>query len=361
MKSNSYLLIGSVVFLIVAGFCVYYFYPTSKGNSEAALALGAVVLVGLALVVVLMAALVIVYQVLGLANQNQALALPEGSVRALIAFSLVLVFVCLAAFLYNSVNSLELSPAGKFEKITGAELNDLLKTQFVVVYEPRKDEPLYEPQTDASGKPVMKDDKPVDDKTKPLYMGTYYLKRNKDADDFAKQIFTTLATIFVSVISFYFGSSATASGVGIGAGTKGSDGGKKGDPQSALDDAKVSAHDAQSAADRAAAAVKSAQQLADATTDPNKQPAAQDNAKKAKAAQDAAMQAASDANQQVQAATKAVADVTAAGSDATKASTAAADAVKARDEAKALADKAKRSADEAELLLKNIKSDAGKA
>jgi hypothetical protein len=53
---------------------------------------------------------------------KQALALPEGSVRALLAFSLVLVFVCLAAFLYNNVSSVEVSSATKATKITGQEL-----------------------------------------------------------------------------------------------------------------------------------------------------------------------------------------------------------------------------------------------
>jgi hypothetical protein len=97
MKPNVRLLLVSAVFLIGAAVGVYYGFPT---GDETSLSLSAVVLVGFASVVVLMAALVIVYQVLGLADLKQALGLPEGSVRALIAFTLVLVFVCLAAFLY---------------------------------------------------------------------------------------------------------------------------------------------------------------------------------------------------------------------------------------------------------------------
>jgi len=188
------------------------------------------VLLGLALVVTLMAVLVIVYSVLGLTNSSQALALPEGSVRALIAFSLVLVFVCMASFLYNSVNSVELTPGVKpLTKITEAQLTEL-KTQFVVAFEPaRKSDGT--PETDSDGK-------------SPLYNATYFSKRSKDADDFAKQIFTTLATIFVSVISFYFGSGATSAGVGAGAkaARDGSDDGNKG-TQSALTDSQAAAHD----------------------------------------------------------------------------------------------------------------------
>jgi hypothetical protein len=358
MRANAYLFTGSVVFLLVAGYCVYRFYPTELGNTEEAMALSAVVLTGLFLIVLLMAALVIVYQVLGLSESGQALALPEGSVRALLALSLVLVFVCLAGFLYNEVNHV-ITPSGSVKHITDARLAEL-KAEFVVVYEPErndKNEQAYETKKDANGAPVVAADKtPVYDTTRPLYIATYYTKRSKDADDFARQIFTTLATIFVSVISFYFGSSATSSGVGAGAkaAKDGGDGGKKGDPQSVLAEAKAAAHDAQTAADRATAAAKNADDLArKAPTD--KASAARSNAEKVKSAANAAMQAVSDAKQRVEEAQKAVTDATAAGSDAAKASAAAA-VFKARDAARASADKAKQNADEAERLVKDMGS-----
>jgi hypothetical protein len=205
MKPDKYLLTIGVVLLVVAGVVLYKFhFPElwSKGRLGEALSLSAVVLVGLALVVMLMSVLVIVYSVIGVADATQALALPEGSVRALIAFSLVLIFVCLGAFLYNSVNESALSPGGKANGVTEVQLADL-KTQFVVTYEPARN-PNGSVQTETDGK-------------NQLYNATYFIKPNKDAEDFAKQIFTTLATVFVSVISFYFGSSTTTAAVGAGA------------------------------------------------------------------------------------------------------------------------------------------------
>jgi len=351
MKTNKYLFYGGIALLLLAGVGFYKLglpaFFSNHGKTDEALTLSAVVLVGLALVVVMMAVLVIVYSVLGLANATQALALPEGSIRALIAFSLVLVFVCLAAFLYNGVSNVELSSGGKtLTKITEAQLTDL-KAQFVVAYEPaRKSDGSVETDTDGNS---------------PLYNATYFSKRNKDADDFAKQIFTTLATVFVSVISFYFGSSATSSGVGAGAKAMrdGSDGGKKGDDtQSVLDDTQTAAHDAQWAVDRATDAVTNATALAAAAPSAKKSTADSDAAAAQKAL-DAAAQTAREARQQVEVARKAVADATAAGTDAAKASKAVADAVKARDAAKQLADKAQVSAAETERLLKKIKSDTG--
>jgi hypothetical protein len=205
MKPNRYLLSIGTVLLVLAGVGLYKLHFLELwGNVRVgeALSLSAVVLVGLALVVILMSVLVIVYSVIGVADPTQALALPEGSVRALIAFSLVLIFVCLGAFLYNSVHESALSPGGTANSITEAQLTDL-KTQFVVAYEPARNA-NGAVQTEADGK-------------SQLYNATYFIKPNKDADDFAKQIFTTLATVFVSVISFYFGSSTTTSAIGAGA------------------------------------------------------------------------------------------------------------------------------------------------
>ena len=348
MKRNAMLLAAAVVFVAAAAVAVYFGYP--KGE-ETSLNLTGVALIGFGAIVVLVGSLVIIYQVLGLADLKQALALPEGSVRALLAFTLMLVFVLLAAFLYNSVNGVvDLSAAAKATKITQENLN-ALKTAFIVVPEEAKDEKgnrLYEQKPDDKG--ALQDDK-----TKPLFNATYYPKHSKDAGDFAKQIFTTLGTIFVSVISFYFGSSAAASAVK--AARDGGDGDQK-DPQSALAAAKASAHDAQLAADRAATAAGSAAGLASNAPDAKKA-AAQDNAKKAKDQSDLAAQAAKDASVQAENARKAAADAAAAGSDAAKASAATSDAFKARDAAKGLADRAAQSADEAERLLKQIKSDLG--
>jgi hypothetical protein len=198
MKSKRWIvLVVAVALLFIAVVALHYAglfsYLFNSSRADEAIALSAVVLVGLALVVVLMAALVIVYWVLEVANKDQALALPEGSVRALIAFSLVLIFVCLGAFLYNNVNS-EASVTGKLNKISEAQLSELQK-QFTVAAEPARDNNGAQ-LTDAGGK---------------LYNVTYFGRHSKEGDDFAKQIFTTLATVFVSVISFYFGSSSAVS------------------------------------------------------------------------------------------------------------------------------------------------------
>ena len=197
------MILAAIAALAASGYGLYKFSSYADGKGEALL-LSLVVLVGLALVIVLMAGLATVYSILGVENWSQPLALPEGSVRAIIAFSLLLIFVCLATFLYQGTQNTKVEAAGKVSRVTAAQIAELRKT-FVVV-----EEPVLKADGTAAQDPGPP---PVN-----VFNATYYYGRvrSPEADDLAKQIFTTLATVFVSVVSFYFGSSATSSGVGAG-------------------------------------------------------------------------------------------------------------------------------------------------
>jgi phosphate/sulfate permease len=273
MKSSKTLLaVVSGVILIAVVFGL--FKSQIFNQNQEYIQLSAIVLIGLGLTVALMAILVIVYAVINVDDPKQALALPEGSVRALLAFSLVLIFVCLAAFLFSKVDTKDCQTCGKaLTRVNDSQLADL-KSNFTVAASQGTDKdgkPLYEQipdPKDTTGRTLM------DDVKHPLYDVTYYPKLNHDASDFAKQIFTTLATVFVSVVSFYFGSSVTASAVASGAkAAQGTDGDKKlANLQNALNDAMVDAHTAQVAVDQADAALKKAQEdLNAAPEDPIRQ------------------------------------------------------------------------------------------
>lgn len=170
-------------------------------SGSAATELSRIILIGLVLIVGLMAGLAIIFDYLGLATKDQPLGLPEGSIRSIIAFSMVLIFVSLAAFLYGGVSSGETSHAAKLTGITPTDLNTY-KENFIVVHQPAK-KADGAPDIDSNGNILS-------------YDATLFVRRNKESDDFAKQIFTTLGTLFVSVISFYFGSSVTTSGIKTG-------------------------------------------------------------------------------------------------------------------------------------------------
>jgi hypothetical protein len=247
ISNKGYAVISGLV-LFVAAAVVWMGFPKNPENDHY-IFLSQIVLVGLALTVVFMAILAIIYSVMGVEDPKQALGLPEGSVRALLAFSLVLTFVCLSAFLFSEVNKNNQPVEGKtLTLVTEAQLADL-KTNFAVASElakdPKTDKLLYEQVAATDGKTT------VDDLKHPLYTVTYYPKGSKDAEDFAKQIFTTLATVFVSVVSFYFGSSVTASAAKA---LQGSDG-KLASLQAALTNALADSHNAQAAVDKASEAL----------------------------------------------------------------------------------------------------------
>src|SRR5258708_16385431 len=91
--------------LFAAAFVVWKGFPSGTNQDISHyIVLSRIVLVGLALTVVFMALLAIIYSVMGAEDPKQALGLPEGSVRALLAFSLVLIFVCLAPSLFADAN-----------------------------------------------------------------------------------------------------------------------------------------------------------------------------------------------------------------------------------------------------------------
>ena len=60
---------------------------------------------GVILLLLVLAAVSVLFGVFGLSDKTQALALPEGSVRAVLALSLVVLFAILSVFLFNSLSN----------------------------------------------------------------------------------------------------------------------------------------------------------------------------------------------------------------------------------------------------------------
>jgi len=219
-NSKALLWIGTSAFFFLVLSSAYQVWKLMPTGNITAQTLSGVILVGLALVVALVILLAIIYKVIGVENANEALGLPSGSIRALIAFCLVIMFISLAVFLYDGVST----PAEKSDMagVTQATI-DKLKTQFDTVL-PRMEMKDGVAVRDPAAPATCVDGKDKDGKTVPatitpacfLYDVTYYSPRSKDSSDFAKQIFTQLGTVFVTVIGFYFGSSTASAGVKTG-------------------------------------------------------------------------------------------------------------------------------------------------
>jgi hypothetical protein len=99
------ILLGFGVFALVAAIVFLFreleeFSDAIMGASLPLVAVGGVIVLILLLTVVTM-----IFSTLGPANKDQAMGLPECSVRAVIALSLIVLFAILSVFLYKSVST----------------------------------------------------------------------------------------------------------------------------------------------------------------------------------------------------------------------------------------------------------------
>ncbi|HEU0082589.1 MAG TPA: hypothetical protein VFQ87_06910 [Bradyrhizobium sp.] len=172
--------------------------PKDGSGSLALLAIGGVVVL-----ILLLTAVAIVFQILGLTNAGQAMGLPEGSIRAVIALSLIVLFAILSVFLYTGVST---GSRHVIERLTDTD-----RMQFI-----RDHTTAQDIQSDllkgADGKPLK-----TDDGKENLY-NVSYRSANPTSDDFAKQMLVLLGTLMTAVTSFYLGAGTATSAAKAGAG-----------------------------------------------------------------------------------------------------------------------------------------------
>jgi hypothetical protein len=150
------------------------------------------IVVSVALLTILLTLMTFVFSLLGLSDPRQALGLPDGSVRAMIALFLLTMFVIFAIYLYN-----DLSAKGwqTQENVTEAQKDSLTPGTFVSIL------------TSTDGQ-------------KKLYKVWFRVPVNEAAERFAQQAFTAALTLVTAVSAFYF-----ASRVGAGGAVGGTSGG----------------------------------------------------------------------------------------------------------------------------------------
>jgi hypothetical protein len=138
------------------------------------------------LAVLMMAALA--FSAVKLADKTQALGLPEGSVRAVIALSLIVIFVITVVFLFAGLNPRPI----EVEHLTLEQTTAIPGNVFI----------SKQAEAPPAGAPAP---------AQQLYTVRRYVEPSKGAEDFAKQIITTISTLVVSISAFYFGSSTAIS------------------------------------------------------------------------------------------------------------------------------------------------------
>jgi hypothetical protein len=137
---------------------------------------------GAVLVLGAMALISLSFALFDLSDKAQALALPEGSIRAVIALMLIVLFAILAIYLYGSMAA---PRVGTAQNLTASGRETFIKNL---------------PQGSFIGE-AQTDDR---------YTVYFRNDRNAASDDLAKQLIVLVGTLVTSLVSFYFGSRATS-------------------------------------------------------------------------------------------------------------------------------------------------------
>ena len=159
---------------------------------------------GMILLILMITIVAIIFSILGLANKDQPMGLPEGSVRAVISLSLIVLFAVLSVFLFKSLAS------GPNVKIVN--LSETERAQFIRDHADARDISSTISK-DGEGKPIAL--KNEDGSPKYLY-DVSYRSTNPTSDDFAKQLLVLLGTLMTAVTSFYLGAGTVTSAVAAG-------------------------------------------------------------------------------------------------------------------------------------------------
>jgi hypothetical protein len=135
----------------------------------------------------------IVFKWLKLTDSEQALGLPEGTVRAVIALVLIALFAAAPIYLFNNMSGSERTIPG----LSAAEMAQLAANPRVL-------------------HPVFIEVKGIGDATS-TYTAYYREQPDPAGVDFAKQMLVLLGTLATSVTSFYFGAKIAGSASAQGA------------------------------------------------------------------------------------------------------------------------------------------------
>ena len=180
-------LIGILLVYLVAPF----FWPERAGNISPELTMAIAIVLTVAVMMALLFAVAAGFSALDLANRDFALGLPEGSIRALIALILIMVFIILDIYMFRIVGQ-------GTEGVAIFDSPDLIETLADT------DQIINIQPVDRGGGQTS-------------YVVAYRGQVDEDGTRLAQQVVTTVGTLVVAVAGFYFGSTAVSGGTAAAA------------------------------------------------------------------------------------------------------------------------------------------------
>jgi len=182
-SKNSVWFFVSILFLIVVGFGGMIYLFVAKATADPEVMMGTVVVFSIATLMTVLFILAAGFMSIRLADPKQALGLPEGSIRAMIALVLIMVFIIFGIFLFRKVGA---SNAIYLGLVTSKSDVEFPKDK-IVIFVPRDPEKPQGP-----------------------YDASLVEATTEEGKRLAQQLITTVGTLVVAIASFYFGTSMGA-------------------------------------------------------------------------------------------------------------------------------------------------------
>lgn len=183
-----------VAIAALAGVAILIGYLIENPTNNLSLTIGIVIVLAVSVLVLLLFLIALGFHLIRLDNPNEALGLPPGSVRALIALLLIIIWVIASIFLFTGISQQTITTT----TITGASTTILTPS------------PGTDTLTPTTATPSI-----ATTPTPATSGGTATITVSSGASDAIKlgtQFYTTMSTLVVAIAAFYFGSSTFRSG-----------------------------------------------------------------------------------------------------------------------------------------------------
>ena len=183
---------GAGLLVCVIGALVGLYFLVSSKDIDLEIRLPVLAIAGVVALLISLAVVAGSFTLFGLTNRNEALGLPEGSARAVIALSLIVLFAIFSVYLYADLSR---PPIAAATNLTGSDKDRLLSAIPSTMVIATVSNHAQGPEERFS---------------------VYYQQGNAQGQDFAKQLLAMIGTLVTSVSSFYFGSKAVTAAVPSG-------------------------------------------------------------------------------------------------------------------------------------------------
>jgi hypothetical protein len=171
--------LAAFLILLAIGWLIYLCVVKTNANDEIQMAL--VIVGGIATLMTILFVLAAGFSAMKLADNKQALGLPEGSIRAMIALVLIMIFIIFGIYLFRMIGTGSYSYIGNMPTIPPPTIaNQFTKSE-------RRNDNTYD-----------------------VWIAT---TMSEDGKRVAQQLITTVGTLVVAVAGFYFGSTAVSGAV----------------------------------------------------------------------------------------------------------------------------------------------------